>query len=202
MLLRQEVEIANFVQDANNYDDERKLVLAGADMLSDPTSDALGILYQAIEGLLIYRANQLNFGHIVWQSLRKHPQLVEAAKGVTDKGMITKAQLAELLEMKPEQIQIGEGYLNTAKPGQDPSLSRVWGNTIQALYVDPLKRSVKDMRPSFGGEANYGTKIAGSRPDPDIGLEGGERIRVGHRRKPIQFAKSLGYQISNAVAAS
>ena len=36
--------------------------------------------------------------------------------------------------------------------------------------------------------------------DPDIGLQGGHRIRVGERVKELVIAKDLGYFVQNAVA--
>ncbi len=42
--------------------------------------------------------------------------------------------------------------------------------------------------------------MAGRREDPDIGLRGGVRVRVGESVKELIVANDLGYYFENAVA--
>jgi hypothetical protein len=53
---------------------------------------------------------------------------------------------------------------------------------------------------TFGLTAEYGSRLAGRIEDPDIGLNGGFRIRTGERVKELIIAKAAGYFIQNAVA--
>lgn len=195
--LDREVRVAQKVQDANNYDASRRLVLAGGDKFSDyVNSDPLGVLDAAIQGTLIYRPNQLTMGNVVWNWIKRHPKLVNAIKGnLTNEGFITKQQLAELLDIK--RILVGDAHVNTARPGQPMNLTRAWGNFIAAHYVDGTAHIENEV--TWGFTAQYGTKVAGRIEDPDIGLEGGFRIRSGERVKEEIVAKDVGYLIQDPV---
>jgi len=46
----------------------------------------------------------------------------------------------------------------------------------------------------------WGSRIAGNIADPDIGMRGGVKNRVGWSHKEIITAPDLGYLIANAVA--
>lgn len=194
--LAREVRVANLIQTSANY--SRKVTLSGTSQLSDYTnSTPIETLLGAIEGTLVFRANTLVMGQAVWSKLRSHPHLVNAVRGnLTNKGIITREELAALLEIK--QVLVGESFVNTAKKGQTASLDRVWGKHISALYIDPAATNQRGV--TFGFTAECGTRIAGTLQDPDIGLEGGERIRVGEKVKELIVAKDAGYFIENAVA--
>jgi hypothetical protein len=195
--LDREVRVAAKVQDPNNYDASRRLSLVGGDKLSDyANSDPLGVLDAALQGTLIYRPNQLTMGNVVWNWLKRHPKLVNAIKGnLTNEGFITKQQLAELLDIK--RVLVGDAHVNTARPGQAANLTRAWGNFIAAHYTDPTAHIENEV--TWGFTAVYGSKVAGRIEDPDIGLEGGFRIRSGERVKEEIVAKDVGYLIQNPV---
>lgn len=200
--LIREVRAAAVVQDANNYATDKKIALAGNSQFSDfANSDPYGVIDAGMDKTLVYRPNVIAMGQPVWSKLKRHPRLIKAVKGgLTDEGAITKAQFAELFEIKPENLLIGEALLNTSRKGQSPTLSRVWGKSLQLLYIDPAKQVSDDYNVTWGFTAEYGGRIAGSVEDGDIGLEGGERVRVGERVKELVVAKDVGYQIQNAVA--
>lgn len=195
--LDREVRVAKRVQDPANYQAARTMALAGGDKLSDyANSDPLGVLDAAIEGTLIYRANTLVMGNVVWNTIKRSPKLVNAIKGnLTNEGFITKQQLAELLDIK--SVIVGDAHVNTARPGQAMDLQRAWGNFISAQYIDPTARPEGEV--TWGFTATYGTKVAGRIEDPDIGLEGGFRIRSGERVKEEIIAKDVGYLIQDPV---
>lgn len=199
--LAREVRCAAVVQDyANNYSTGRKVTLTDGGQFNDAATDVLSIVDTAIEGLLIYRANHLVMGQVVWTALKKHPKLIKAIKsGDNDVGFITKAQFAELFELKPENILIGEGFVNTAKKGQTATLSRVWGKNLMALYIDPAKQQANDAIMSYGFTAENGGRVSGSIDDPNIGLKGGKMVRVGEQVAEFVAAKDLGYMVKDAV---
>lgn len=196
--LAREVRVAGVVFNPATYAPERRRVLAGGSQLSDFTnSDPIAVIEEALEGTLVFRPNALVLGKSVWSVLRRHPVLVNAIRGnLTDKGLITRAEFAELFEIK--KLLVGESYVNTAKKGQDAVLSRCWGKHIAALYINPAATTTEGV--TFGLTAQLGNKIAGRIEDPDIGLEGGYRIRSGERVKELVVAKDVGYLIQNAVA--
>lgn len=196
-MLDREVRCAAKVQDPNSYAANRKITLTTGDFLNDPDSDAIDILQTAINGTLIYRGNKLVMGQKVWQSVSTHPALVNAIRGnLTNKGIVSREELARLLEIK--EILVGEGYVNLAKKGQPVNLQRVWGNSIQAIFSDETARPEGGM--TFGFTAEYGNRVAGTIDDEDVGLHGGVRVRVGERVKEMLPAKDLGYQINNAIS--
>jgi hypothetical protein len=197
-MLAREIRVAGLVHNAASYATGRKITLSGTSQLSDYTnSDPIEVLKQAIDGTLVFRANTLVLGQAAWSKLSSHPHLVNAVRGnLTNKGMITRQELANLLEIK--QVLVGESYVNTARKGQTASLSRVWGKHIAALYIDPTATNQEGI--TFGMTAHVGTRIAGSIADPMVGMEGGEIVRVGEKLKELIVAKDVGYFIENAVA--
>ncbi|OKP69624.1 capsid protein [Ensifer adhaerens] len=199
--LGREVRAAALVQNPANYAADKSIVLSGASQFSDPNSDPYGVIDQALDSTLVYRPNTISMGQAAWSKIKKHPRLIKAVKGgLTDEGAITRAQFAELFELKPENILVGEALLNTSRKGQSPTLSRVWGKSIQLTYIDPSKQRSDDYNVTWGFTAELGSRISGSIVDGDIGLQGGERIRVGERVKELVVAKDVGFQIRNAVA--
>lgn len=196
--LAREIRVAALVHNSASYAAGRKILLSGTSQLSDyANSQPIEVLKAAIDGTLVFRANTLVMGHAAWSKLRSHPDIVNAIRGnLTNKGIVTREELAALLEIK--QILVGEGFVNTAKKGQTAALSRVWGKHIAALYLDPAATNKAGV--TFGMTAQVGTRIAGSLPDPHVGLEGGEIVRVGEKVKELIVAPDVGYFIENAVA--
>lgn len=200
--LGREVRAAQIVQDANNYDADKKIALVGTDKFSDyDNSDPYGVIDEGMDKTLVYRPNHIVMGQPVWSKIKRHPKLIKAVKGgLTEDGAITKAQFADLFELPPENVLIGMAQVNLSRKGQNVALSRVWGKSIQLLYLDPSKRQADGSVITWGFTAELGGRISGSIEDKDIGLEGGERIRVGERVRELVAAKSVGYQIQGAVA--
>jgi hypothetical protein len=159
------------------------------------------VIDEGMEKTLVYRPNTIAMGQPVWSKIKRHPKLIKAVKGgLTEDGAITKAQFAELFELAPENVLIGMAQVNLSRKGQAVNLSRVWGKSIQLLYIDPSKRQADGSVITWGFTAELGGRISGSIEDKDIGLQGGERVRVGERVRELVAAKSVGYQIQGAVA--
>lgn len=202
--LDREIRAASVVQDAANYAADKKVALAAADQFDNygsASSDPYGVIDEGMDKTLVYRPNHIIMGQPVWSKLKRHPRLIKAVKGgLTDEGAITKAQFADLFEIDPENVLIGAAFVNAAKKGKEVSLSRVWGKSIQLLYLDPSKRASDDNVITWGFTAEYGGRVAGSIDDKDIGLEGGERVRVGERVRELMVAKDVGYMIQDAIS--
>jgi len=201
--LDREIRAAAVVQNPANYAPDKRIVLAGGDRFdSYTTSDPYAVIDEGMDKTLVYRPNHIVMGHPVWSKLKRHPRLIKAVKGgLTEDGAITRAQFAELFELAPENVLIGAAWVNTARKGQAVQLGRVWGNSIELIYLNPAKRAANDMTITWGFTAEYGGRIAGSIPDKDIGLEGGERVRVGERVRELMVARDVGYLIQDAIAA-
>ena len=78
------------------------------------------------------------------------------------------------------------------------SLIRAWGPHAAFIYRDRLADTQNGT--TFGFTAQWGGRISGSQFDGDIGLRGGQRVRVGESVKELITAPDLGYFFENAVA--
>ncbi len=198
IVLDREVRTSALVFNNSSYAAGNKTTLSGTNQWSDPASSPLPVITDALDSMIM-RANIGIFGRRTATMLRRHPKIVKAYNGsLGDDGMVPLAFLQDLLEL--EQILVGEARINTAKPGQNPLLARAWGPHASFIYRDRLADSRNGT--TFGFTAQWGDRIAGSIPDPDIGLRGGQRVRVGESVKELIAAKDLGFFFENAVSAS
>ena len=55
---------------------------------------------------------------------------------------------------------------------------------------------------TFGYTAQFKDRVSGSIVDPDIGLRGGQRVRVGESVKELVVAKDAGYLFENVIPAN
>ncbi len=203
ILLDREKRVADKLFNADTYAAGNKVTLSGNDQwsafaqaASDPVEDILA----AFEGMLM-RPNVAVFGSQVWYQLRRHPKILAAiyptGSNATTGGIATLNQVKEVLEIPT--IHIGTAFVNTAKPGQTASYSRIWGKHAAFLHLNPLA-GLRGNGISFGATAEYGTRIAMTREDPDIGLRGGVRGKVGESLVELITAPDCGYFFENAVA--
>jgi len=197
ILLDREVRTAGIVFNADTYGASNKTTLSGTSQFSDFTnSDPIATIYTALDGCIM-RPNVMTIGRPAFSVLCRHPKLCKAIFGNnTDTGIVTASQIAQLFEL--EEVLIGEAFLNTAKKGQTVTLSRVWGKHLALTYRD--KNATTRGRMSFGYTTQFGNRIAGAWGDNNIGLRGGQRVRVGESVKELICAPDLGYFIQNAVA--
>ncbi|MBW4484893.1 MAG: phage capsid protein [Tildeniella torsiva UHER 1998/13D] len=201
--LRREKRVADLVFDAAQYPTDNKVTLSGSGQYSHPDSNPLNDLLTRLDVPLM-RPNAIAMGQDVWRVLRQHPTILAAIKGTGagrsatagEAGVIAREQLAELLEI--EAVLVGQGWINTAARGQTPTFVRVWGKSISMMYRDVLAGPQRGT--TFGFTGQFGTRIAGTIPDPHIGMRGGQITRVGWSQKEIISAADLGYLISAAVA--
>lgn len=198
ILLDREIRVAGVVQNPANYAAARKVALSGTSQFSDYTnSDPIGVIKTGLESTLVYRPNTMVMGHSAWSKLSSHPVLVNAIRGnLTNKGIVTRQEVATLFEV--QRVLVGESYVNTARKGQNAALSRVWGKHIELLYIDPNARPQGGI--TWGFTAQFGSRIAGTIEDANVGLKGGEATRVGEQVRELVVAPDTGYLIQNAVA--
>lgn len=197
-----ELRTAQLVFNLGTYAASRRVTLSGTSQLSDYTnSDPIGVLVAGMDATLIYRPNTVVMGREVWSKISSHPKIVNAVKGnVSNQGRISIEQFKELLAGDGiTDVLIGDAQSNTAKQGQSVTLNRMWGKHISLLYLNPLA-SVEQGGVTFGFTAQFGDRLAGRIVDPDIGLQGGFRIRTGERVRELISAQDVGYFIQNAVA--
>jgi hypothetical protein len=200
--LDREVRVANLVTNAANYAAANKTTLSGTSQWSDFTnSDPVGAILAAMDSMLI-RPNKMVIGRAVYTTLRRHPKIVAAAVmnggNASVGGVVMKQAIADLLEL--DDIIIGEGWVNTAKKGQAPSMARVWGKSAALIYQSPVMAAPEGTI-TYGFTAEWGQRLAGTiEQDPDIGLRGGTRVRVGESVQEVIAANDAGYLFSSAIA--
>jgi hypothetical protein len=191
--LDREVRTANLVFAAANYAAANKITLTHAwdDYVnSTPIAD----ITTAMDSMVM-RPNIMTVGNAVMTSLRSHPEIIKAYFGnLGDSGIVPGQFIAQIFGL--DAIYVGQGWLNTAKQGQTPTVVRVWGNFASLMYRDNLASA--DQGTSFGLTAQFGSRIAGRIIDQDMGMRGGVRIRVGESLKELLLAPDLGYLFTNA----
>ena len=198
--LGREVRTANLVFNAASYATANKTTLSGTSQWSDPTSDPVNAILTAADSMII-RPNKMVLGRAVWTKLRQHPKVVAAVFAMggnaASGGVVSLQAVADLLEL--DEILVGEGFVNTARKGQTSSMARVWGKHASLMYQAPVLNSSEGTL-TFGFTGQWLGKVAGTRQDPNIGLEGGTVVRVGERLKELVVANDVGYFFQNAVA--
>ncbi|MBK5920751.1 phage capsid protein [Rhodothalassium salexigens] len=193
--LDREIRTAELIFDAMQYPTGNKETLAGTDVFGDTAnSDPIGAVTDAMDKLMM-RPNVMVFGRDTFTRFARHPQVVKAVNGTSgDSGFARRQQVAELFEV--DKVLVGEAFVNMKRPGQTPNLQRAWGPHLALYYLDAL--GGPDENPSFGFTAQYGKRVAGDREDPDIGMRGGYRVRVGESVDEVVAAPMLGYFLENA----
>jgi hypothetical protein len=204
--LDRELRVRDMVFNANTYPAANRTTLSGTSQWSDFTnSDPYTAINTARDGMLM-APNIGVIGKLAWSKLKVHPKITAAlAPSSTGNSSTSNAQgtpaslqaVAELLEL--DQILVGEAWVNTAKPGQTASLSRVWGKHMALLHINPIA-STRGNAITFGYTAEYGNRVSGSIPEPKVGLRGSQRVRVGESVNEIVCASDVGYYFQNIVA--
>lgn len=201
LLLRREIRVAELVLDANQYAAANKKNLAtldaGAHAWDLDAAEPLVDIRAWINGMMM-RANRLVMGPDAWEALSAHPKVVSAALGNDGtNGFASKERVAQLLDIA--EIIVGAGWVNASKPGQDVSLTRVWGAHCLAFYSDSTA-SFQTKAVTFGLTAQLGTRVAGSK-EVDMGLHGGTVVRAGEDVKELIIAPDCGLLIQNVLGA-
>jgi hypothetical protein len=195
ILLDREVRTAALVFNADSYASANKTQLSGDEQWDSEDSDPIDDIVTALDNMIM-RPNIMVLGNGVATALRRHPKIVKAYHGTLgDSGIVPMEFVRNLFEL--EQILVGPGWVNNARKGQAPSVSRVWGKHCSLIYRDVL--AGPQARVTFGFTAQWGSRVAGSIADPDIGMRGGQRVRSGESVKELVCADDLGYFIQDAI---
>jgi hypothetical protein len=197
LLLDREIRVASSVFATATYTGGNTSTLSGTSQWSDySNSNPIDALLTALDSTLL-RPNTIIMGEQVWTKLRQHPKVVQAIYGsATTAGVVGRDQLASVLEVPT--VLVGVGFYNTAHKGQTASYARVWGKHCALIYNSPDMANAD--QPVFGFTAQFGTRIAGTIPEPKAGLRGGQRVRVGESVLEVISANDVGYLYYNAVA--
>jgi hypothetical protein len=196
--LDREKRVADLVTTLANYPSTQRATLSGTSQWSDwVNSNPVSAILSAMDGMVM-RPNVMVIGQQVATQLIQHPKVVQSVNRTAQaNGVIDLNGIASLFP-GIERIVVGQAWLNTAKKGQATSYSRAWGKHCALLRVDNLADPARGS--TFGFTAQWGDRIAGSEFDRDIGLRGGQRVRLGESVKEVISENTLGYFFQNAVA--
>lgn len=195
--LDREKRVAGIFFNPASYLAGLKQTLAGGAQFSDyVNSDPIGVIGAALD-LPLMRPNQITFGQTAWTKFRAHPKIVEAVLGTgAAQGMVGRKAVGELFEVG--EVIVGASRSNAAKPGQAANLTRLWGKHIALTYKAPVVAGQGEA--TFAATFEWGSRVAGAEYDKDVGMRGGQRVRVGESVKERIIAAQAGYFIENAVA--
>lgn len=199
ILLDREVRVANKVFAAATYAAENKVQLAGNDQWSDfVNSDPIKDIEEALN-IPFMRPNTMTIGQGAWSVLRRHPKILKAVhKNDGDSGLASREAVAELFELK--EVNVGQGWVNIAKPGQPVVRARVWGKHCLLHYKNTTANLTFGM--TFGFTPQHGAPVAGTKTvDPgDAGLSGGTMVINGEKVNEEISAPDLAYFFEDCVA--
>lgn len=204
LMLNREIRVANWLQTAANYKSTNRVVLSGTSRFLDPTSNVTDSVLAALDTCLV-RPNVAVVSNVGARYLKQHPRLVEALNktgaGVNAQGVISLAGLADLWEL--DAIYVGRAraktsVLNIAATPGTPTPARIWGGHFSLITVDPMAQLTITQSPTTLLTAQFGTRIAGTIQDPDMGMRGGVRVRSGECVKEISPSNEGAYFFENA----
>lgn len=197
IMLDREVRVASIVSDVANYADNHA-TLAVTHKFTNDSSDPLGLLEDKINAPLV-KPNIMVISQAEWSALRRHPKVVKAVHGNSgDSGLASRKALAELLEL--EEILVGTSRVNTANINKAPSYQRAWTGCVALIHRNKLSARMNgEGSGTFGFTAQYSTKVAGSWFDRNVGLRGGDVVRVGESVKEVVCGSDYGFLIKGAI---
>lgn len=195
--LDREVRVGALVMAGATYPAANKTTLSGTDQWSDYTNS------NPVKTVLEYLATPLMRPNIavmsqkVWNALRAHPKIVSAVLGNSGvSGIVSRQQVANLFEL--EEILVGEAFVNTAKPGQTATFGRCWDDNCAFLLRNRLANT-RSSQMTFGYTAQWQGRVAGQIAEPETGLRGAVRVRVGESVNEIVCASDVGFLVIDPI---
>ncbi|ASK91056.1 hypothetical protein KWH04_01140 [Xanthomonas campestris pv. trichodesmae] len=150
-----EIDAATIATNANNYDNNHKVTLTGADVWSDSNSDPVGDVLagrEAVRRTIGLYPNVLELPALALAKLKVHPKLLARASS-TGIQVVTLDLLKLVFEV--DNIAVGTAIQAASK---DSDLTDVWGTSAVLAYVSPGANADANIDdPSYG----YGYRIEG-----------------------------------------
>lgn len=196
LALDREVRVAGMVFNPATYPAGNKATLSGTSQFSDNSSDPVGVISDVLDSCVM-RPNTMVIGRPAWSKLARHPKIVSAClRNSGESGIARRQDVADLFEL--DEVVVGEAFVNNARKGQTPALSRCWGKHISLIYRNKQAAPQRDV--TFGMTVPFGKPLAGSWPDKNIGLYGGEVVRAGESVCELITCPDAAYFLQNVVA--
>ncbi|HEY9639060.1 MAG TPA: hypothetical protein V6C57_01175, partial [Coleofasciculaceae cyanobacterium] len=171
------------------------ITLSGSSQFTDPASDPVGVINNGLKSM-IRRGNIIVMGEDTYTTISMHPKIVSAYHGTDgSSGVVPTDFLATLFRV--DAVYVGAAWADYTRRGQTPVRTRLWNNHIALLRRDKLANLQSGA--TWGMTAQFGNRRTYRRDDPEIGLDGGQRVRVGESVEEIVSAAEFGSLIINAT---
>lgn len=195
LMLDREVRAARLLEDNTHYAAGQSKTLASKDKFNQSNANPIAVIGDACSNLL-HTPNVMVIGQEAWKQLARHPKIVQAVhQNSGDSGIATTDAVARLFDL--DEVLVGRGWHNTAAPGQPPQLTRVWGNHLVLMYRNP--NANLGLTSTFAITAQYQDRLAGAIEDRQIGMRGGQRVRVGESVAELVIDPSAGYLMKDLI---
>jgi hypothetical protein len=197
--LAREIRVAAMLQNTANYQagyfEDETATPWSADTFDVPEK------VEQIKNNMLLPPNVAFMSQAVKTILRRHPSVGEALGGTFTKGKaMSDEELAVALGV--DKIVVGNTLKQTSKRGQTLTTGAIWGNHFGLLHIPPVQADgfVNDTnQPAFALTFQWGSKVVGEVPDPEIGLWGGVRVRNGESLVEKVVAPFGGYLAQNVL---
>jgi hypothetical protein len=200
IMLDREIRVANLFTTLGTYLSTHRITLSGTAQFNDfVNSNPINVIMTGLDTCVV-RPNIMTIGRPAWTILSQHPKIAQAINAsAQNSAVVTRQQVAALFEL--DEVIVGDAFVNTARKGQAPTLSRAWGKHIVLSYRSPMMAAVDDnIEPTFAITVPFGERVSGSMPQPQYGARGSQLVRVAESVAEVIPAQECGYFIQNAVA--
>lgn len=193
VMLEREQRVAGIYHDVTNYPLNESL--AAGDKWTAATGKPLDQIMDALE-VPFMRPNVMVINSAALLALRRNEQILQSYHGnVATEGMVPVSYLRDLLEM--DEIIVGRARYNSANKGQAMTLTELWTDNCALIYRNSSAMPSKGL--TFGLTAQFGSRIARSKRDDDVGLRGATVQQVGESVKELVLADDCGYMIEGVL---
>ncbi|WP_170563038.1 capsid protein [Ruegeria atlantica] len=195
LMIAREKRVADLAFDANRYGAANKTTLSGTSQWSHADGTPLRDIVEAKTSMIV-KPTDLAMGEEVFGKLQVHPTVLKATHANDgDSGIASKRAIEQVLDLR---VHVGSARINSARPGQDARLTRLWGKHALLYRSDPNV----DYKgpPSLGFTAPYLGKQTMTGFDPRIGARGTFVVRVVDSCDEVLVAPMAGFFFKNAVA--
>lgn len=197
LALKKEVVAATLATTTTTYASGNSATLSGAGQFSHASSTPLVTIENAIETVrakIGRRPNTIVMGPTTYKALRFNASILDLIK-YSERGVVTKELLGALVNIKPENIHIGEAV----KSDTAGTFSDVWGDCFILAYIPETPQEQRSLYvPSFA----YTVAMAGYPQIDTFDTEGGKvhNIRNTDFWKHFVVGSDAGYLMLDCVA--
>lgn len=173
--LDREMALAALLFNTTTFSGTRLTDLSAGVKWSNPASEPINQILAARDSLIgVPGPYSIVFGLAAWTAFRTHPDVLASIQFAQGGIAVSEEQVKGFFGF--EDVIIGEASVNTALPGQTPSYSRVWGDSVLIFKKSNTAR-VKD---TALGYCMISRDLEVTRyPNYAPGVAGGEEVKVG-----------------------